>query len=190
MTSHIDLAARPVVLIAEELSPATVEALGPDFDIRYCDGSDRDELLPAIGDADAVLVRSATKVDAGALAAARNLKVIARAGLASVGHTAGDTVADAAIMRRDAVLAAAVTVGLARRAGDEDALRAAWHRIAPVLAGADVELLLLDAWGELSAAAGRELARAVLPGMIARRWGRIINIAGIAPYIGGDAAKA
>jgi DNA-binding CsgD family transcriptional regulator len=62
-------------------------------------------------------------------------------------------VTDAVIMRRDAVLAAAVTVGLARRAGDEDALRAAWHRVAPVLAGADVELLLLDAWGELSAAA-------------------------------------
>ena len=30
---------RPVVLIAEELSPATVEALGPDFEIRSCDGS-------------------------------------------------------------------------------------------------------------------------------------------------------
>jgi D-3-phosphoglycerate dehydrogenase len=28
---------KPVVLIAEELSPATVEALGPDFEIRYCD---------------------------------------------------------------------------------------------------------------------------------------------------------
>jgi len=69
----------------------------------------------------------------------------ARAGLAAVG--------DGAILRRDAVLAAAVTVGLARRAGDEEALRAAWHRVAPVLAGADVEVLLLDAWGELSAAA-------------------------------------
>ena len=41
---------RPVVLIAEELSPATVEALGPDFEIRHCDGSDRAELLAAIGD--------------------------------------------------------------------------------------------------------------------------------------------
>ncbi len=28
---------KPVVLIAEELSPATVEALGPDFDIRHTD---------------------------------------------------------------------------------------------------------------------------------------------------------
>src|SRR4051794_33674677 len=71
----------PVVLIAEELSPATVEALGPDFEIRYCNGADRDELLAAITDVDAILVRSATKVDAEALAAGRRLKVIARAGV-------------------------------------------------------------------------------------------------------------
>ncbi len=74
-------AARPVVLIAEELSPATVDALGPDFEIRHCNGADREELLTAIADVDAILVRSATKVDAEALAAARRLKVIARAGV-------------------------------------------------------------------------------------------------------------
>ena len=72
---------KPVVLIAEELSPATVEALGPDFEIRQVDGADRDQLLPAIADVDAILVRSATKVDAEALAAARRLKVVARAGV-------------------------------------------------------------------------------------------------------------
>lgn len=72
---------KPVVLIAEELSPATVEALGPDFEVRYCNGADRTELLAAIADVDAVLVRSATRVDAEALAAARRLKVVARAGV-------------------------------------------------------------------------------------------------------------
>jgi D-3-phosphoglycerate dehydrogenase len=72
---------KPVVLIAEELSPATVEALGPDFEIRNCNGADRAELLAAIVDADAILVRSATKVDAEALAAAKKLKVVARAGV-------------------------------------------------------------------------------------------------------------
>jgi D-3-phosphoglycerate dehydrogenase len=72
---------RPVVLIAEELSPATVEALGPEFEIRHCDGADRAELLAAIADVDAILVRSATKVDAEALAAARRLRVVARAGV-------------------------------------------------------------------------------------------------------------
>ncbi len=72
---------KPVVLIAEELSPATVEALGPDFEVRSCDGADRAQLLPALADADAVLIRSATKMDAEAIGAARRLKVIARAGV-------------------------------------------------------------------------------------------------------------
>ncbi|EST27885.1 3-phosphoglycerate dehydrogenase [Streptomycetaceae bacterium MP113-05] len=72
---------KPVVLIAEELSPATVDALGPDFEIRHCDGANRAELLPAIVDVDAILVRSATKVDAEAVAAANRLKVVARAGV-------------------------------------------------------------------------------------------------------------
>jgi D-3-phosphoglycerate dehydrogenase len=72
---------KPVVLIAEELSPATVDALGPDFEVRNVDGTDRPALLSAIADANAILVRSATKVDAEAIAAAPNLKVIARAGV-------------------------------------------------------------------------------------------------------------
>ncbi|MFZ2383440.1 MAG: phosphoglycerate dehydrogenase, partial [Candidatus Nanopelagicales bacterium] len=72
---------KPIVLIAEELSPATIEALGPDFEVRHCDGADRAELLPAIADVDAILVRSATQVDAEAIAAAKNLKVVARAGV-------------------------------------------------------------------------------------------------------------
>lgn len=72
---------KPVVLLAEELSPATVQALGPDFEIRHADGADRSALLSAIADVDAILVRSATQVDAEAIAAAKKLKVIARAGV-------------------------------------------------------------------------------------------------------------
>jgi D-3-phosphoglycerate dehydrogenase len=75
------VSSKPVVLIAEELSPATVDALGPDFEIRHCNGADRAELLPAIADVDAILIRSATKVDAEAIAAANKLKVVARAGV-------------------------------------------------------------------------------------------------------------
>ena len=74
--------AKPVVLIAEELSPATMEALGPDFEVRHCNGADRNELLAALSaGVDAVLIRSATKMDAEAIAAAKGLKVIARAGV-------------------------------------------------------------------------------------------------------------
>jgi len=73
--------AKPIVLIAEELSPATVEALGPDFDVRNVDGTDRPALLSALVEADAILIRSATQVDAEAIAAAPKLKVVARAGV-------------------------------------------------------------------------------------------------------------
>ncbi|NHI19264.1 phosphoglycerate dehydrogenase [Phycicoccus endophyticus] len=72
---------KPVVLIAEELSPATIDALGPDFEVRHTDGADRSQLLPALADVDAVLIRSATKMDPEAIAAAKSLKVIARAGV-------------------------------------------------------------------------------------------------------------
>ena len=73
--------AKPIVLIAEELSPATVEALGPDFDIRFIDGTDRAVLLAELPEASAVLIRSATQLDAEAIAIAKKLKVVARAGV-------------------------------------------------------------------------------------------------------------
>jgi D-3-phosphoglycerate dehydrogenase len=72
---------KPVVLIAEELSPATLAVLGDGFEIQHCDGANRAELLPALANANAVLVRSATKMDSEAIAAAPNLKIIARAGV-------------------------------------------------------------------------------------------------------------
>jgi len=79
---EVQLVAKPVVLIAEELSSATLDALGPDFEVRNCDGANRAELLAALGaGVDAVLIRSATKMDAEAIAAAKGLKVIARAGV-------------------------------------------------------------------------------------------------------------
>ena len=82
MTIPVALTAtKPIVLIAEELSPATIDALGPDFEIRRCDGANRAELLAALPDVDAVLIRSATKIDQEALSAARRLKVVARAGV-------------------------------------------------------------------------------------------------------------
>jgi D-3-phosphoglycerate dehydrogenase len=73
--------ARPIVLVAEELSPAGIAQLDSAFDIRYTDGSDRELLLPALAEADAVIVRSATIIDAQALAHAPRLRVVARAGV-------------------------------------------------------------------------------------------------------------
>ena len=74
-------ARRPVVLLAEKLAPSAVALLGDDVEIRHVDGTDRPALLGALADADALLVRSATKVDAEALAATTRLKVVARAGV-------------------------------------------------------------------------------------------------------------
>ena len=71
----------PVVLIAEELSPAAITRLEADFDVRQVDGADRTALLAALAGADAIIVRSATQVDAEALAHAPRLRVIARAGV-------------------------------------------------------------------------------------------------------------
>lgn len=72
---------KPIVLIAEELSPATIEALGPDFEVVHIDGSDRATLKESLAHADAILLRSATKMDEEAITWSQKLKVIARAGV-------------------------------------------------------------------------------------------------------------
>ena len=114
---------KPVVLLAEVLSPATIEALGPDFDVRSVDGTDREALFTALADADAVLVRSATRIDAEALSHAPKLKVVARAGVGldnvdiKAATTAGVMVVNAPTS--NIVSAAELTIGhilsLARR---------------------------------------------------------------------------
>lgn len=71
----------PVVLIAEELAPSAIDVLAYDFDVRHVDGTDRPALLAAVAEADALIVRSATRVDAEVIAAGDVLKVIARAGV-------------------------------------------------------------------------------------------------------------
>lgn len=71
----------PVVLIADKLASSTVAALGDQVEVRWVDGPDRPKLLAAVADADALLVRSATTVDAEVIAAAPKLKIVARAGV-------------------------------------------------------------------------------------------------------------
>ncbi|MGK8500641.1 phosphoglycerate dehydrogenase [Nocardia asiatica] len=74
-------AGRPVVLIADKLAQSTVDALGDGVEVRWVDGPDRPALLAAVTEADALLVRSATTVDAEVLEAGKNLKIVARAGV-------------------------------------------------------------------------------------------------------------
>jgi D-3-phosphoglycerate dehydrogenase len=68
-------------LIADKLAESTVAALGDQVEVRWVDGPDREKLLAAVPEADALLVRSATTVDAEVLAAAPKLKIVARAGV-------------------------------------------------------------------------------------------------------------
>lgn len=73
--------AKPVVLIADKLAQSTVEALGGSVEVRWVDGPNREELLAAVPEAQALLVRSATTVDREVLEAAPNLKIVGRAGV-------------------------------------------------------------------------------------------------------------
>ena len=69
------------VLVADKLSDAGVEALSEHFDVDVRTGLEKAELVSAIADYDAVVIRSATTIDADVIAAGDKLKVIARAGI-------------------------------------------------------------------------------------------------------------
>ncbi len=71
------------ILAADGVSPKGIAVLAesPHFQVETSGGLKEDELLARIGDLDALIIRSATKVTAKALAAATRLKVIGRAGV-------------------------------------------------------------------------------------------------------------
>lgn len=74
-------ATRPRVLCPEKLSPDGLALLRKTLDVDEKKGLSPDELLQIIGEYDALLVRSETKVTASLLSAAKKLKVVARAGV-------------------------------------------------------------------------------------------------------------
>jgi len=69
------------ILVADPLAEAGVAALAAQHDVDVKTGLTKDELLEVVGAYDAVVVRSQTFIDADVFAAARNLKVVARAGV-------------------------------------------------------------------------------------------------------------
>ncbi len=70
------------VVVAEKVSGAGLELLRKaGHEVVDLAGASREELLAALADADALLVRSATKVDAALFAAAPKLTVVGRAGV-------------------------------------------------------------------------------------------------------------
>jgi D-3-phosphoglycerate dehydrogenase / 2-oxoglutarate reductase len=74
----------PRVLISDKLSEAAVQIFrdrGVEVDYLPDLGKDKDAMLAKIGDYDGLAIRSATKVSPKILEAAKNLKVIGRAGI-------------------------------------------------------------------------------------------------------------
>jgi D-3-phosphoglycerate dehydrogenase len=69
------------VLVTEKLSAAGLERLREHVEVEVRTGLTQDELASAIGGYDALIVRSATQVDARVLEHADSLKVVGRAGI-------------------------------------------------------------------------------------------------------------
>lgn len=74
-------AVRPKVLCPEKLSEDGLKLLEQSLQVDQKKGLSPEELISIIGDYDALLVRSETKVTADLLKAAKNLKIVARAGV-------------------------------------------------------------------------------------------------------------
>ena len=72
----------PRVLIADKMSPSATEVFkNRGVDVDVITGLSKDEIIKIIGDYDGLAVRSSTRPDAEIIAAAKNLKVIGRAGI-------------------------------------------------------------------------------------------------------------
>ena len=69
------------VLITERLSPAGIEHLARELEVDTREGLTAEQLAEVVPGYDALVVRSATKVDAALLERAENLKVVGRAGI-------------------------------------------------------------------------------------------------------------
>lgn len=72
---------KPKVLIPEKVSPDGLGLLQQTLEIHERKGLSPEQLLEAIPDYEALIVRSETKVTAEVLKAAKKLKVVARAGV-------------------------------------------------------------------------------------------------------------
>lgn len=72
---------RPKVLIPEKVSPDGLALLSSSFEIHQPKNLSAQDLLAIIPDYDALIIRSETKVTVEVLAAAKRLKVVARAGV-------------------------------------------------------------------------------------------------------------
>ncbi len=109
----------PRVLVKEKIADAGVELLRSEFEVELGLDWDQDELERRIGEFDAILIRSATKMTPELIALAGRLKVIGRAG------TGVDNVAMDAATERGIIVA---------NAPESNSIAAAEHTLALALA--------------------------------------------------------
>ncbi|MBT8197567.1 MAG: phosphoglycerate dehydrogenase, partial [Acidimicrobiia bacterium] len=112
---------KPKVVVAEAIADAGMAALERACTVDRAEGAERADLLARLKDAHALVVRSATVVDAEMIAAAPQLKVIGRAGV-GVDNIDLDAATDAGIM--------------VVNAPDANTISAAEHTMALILAQA------------------------------------------------------
>jgi D-3-phosphoglycerate dehydrogenase len=112
---------RARVLVCEKIADAGVELLRERFDVELGIGWEREQLMERVGEYDALVVRSATKVTADMIERADRLQVVGRAG------TGVDNVDVAAATRRGIMVC---------NAAGSNAISAAEHAIALLMAQA------------------------------------------------------
>ncbi|CAA9488385.1 MAG: D-3-phosphoglycerate dehydrogenase [uncultured Solirubrobacteraceae bacterium] len=118
-------AATPRVLVAEEIAEAGVDMLRRSFAVDVATDWSAEQLAERIGDYDAILIRSATRLDAALIERAERLKVIGRAGIGV------DNVDVAAATRRGIIVANAPQSNIVAAAEHTMALMLALARNVP-----------------------------------------------------------
>lgn len=126
------------ILVAEKIADAGIELLAGGFEVDIAIGVDRNELVTRIADASALIVRSATTVDAGLIEAGPLLRVIGRAGVGVDNIDLGAATASGVLVVNapdaNSISAAELTLALllaqARRvpAADASLRSGAWER--------------------------------------------------------------
>ncbi|MGD2051592.1 MAG: phosphoglycerate dehydrogenase, partial [Acidimicrobiia bacterium] len=72
---------QPRVVVAEQIADAALAVLRESCEVDDASDASREELKGRLAEADAIVVRSATQVDADLMGAAPKLRVIGRAGI-------------------------------------------------------------------------------------------------------------
>ncbi|HEY0443987.1 MAG TPA: phosphoglycerate dehydrogenase [Candidatus Limnocylindrales bacterium] len=163
------------VLVAEPLAQQGIELLRAHHDVDERPGLSRDELCAAIGDYDALVVRSQVKADAELIAAGRRLIVIGRAGVGvdnvdlEAATRAGITVVNAptgnTIAAAEHTLALLFAVARKIAAADASVRRGEWKRGAFTgheLRGRTLGIIGLGKIGQAIAVRARGLEMTVL----------------------------